>query len=233
METVEAATRNPDSWSDHLSRGLQDHLGIAQRKIDVELQQRYEYLCQVDSPGVVGYTADFNNTLDYWSDRILSVQVKVLSVHSPVTSAPVTLPPDASTRRELSLDYRHLPKLSALTFSGKVEEWPEFRRDWNGRYGNLPDAIQLQYLKPALPVKDQSKITAVNSMSECWRRLAKTYGDRTLNIVTVKNNLRRYQPKGGQRWEKIIDLYEFIEKALTQLQVLNAEKCLEDEFELV
>ena len=70
-------------------------------------------------------------------------------------------------------------------------------------------------------------------MAECWKRLEKTYGDRTLNIVTVKNNLRSYQLRGSQRWERAIDLHECIEKAITQLEVLKAERSLDDDFELV
>ena len=77
------------------------------------------------------------------------------------------------------------------------------------------------------------KVAAVSSMMECWRRLEKVYGDRTLNIVTVKNNLRLQQLKGSQRWEKVIDLYEQVEKATTQLEVLDAQESLNHEFELV
>ena len=51
--------------------------------------------------------------------------------------------------------------------------------------------------------------------------------------MTVKNNLRKYQPKGVERWEKLIDLHEQIEKAVKQLRVLNAEASLHDDFELV
>ena len=40
-------------------------------------------------------------------------------------------------------------------------------------------------------------------------------------------------PKGSEKFEKIIDLYEQVEKAMNQLMVLGAENCLLDEFELV
>ena len=49
VEIVDTACTNPAIWSDLLSKGLQDQLGIAQLKLDVELQQRYEYLCRIDT----------------------------------------------------------------------------------------------------------------------------------------------------------------------------------------
>ena len=70
-------------------------------------------------------------------------------------------------------------------------------------------------------------------MSEYWKRLEKTYGDRTLNIVTVKNNLQAHEPKWSQRWEKVTDLHEVVEKAISHLKVLEAVNSLNDDFELV
>ena len=108
--------------------------------------------------------------LDTWGDRIMTTQVKVLSITS-TKQASATSSVAQSTTLPQGMDFRHLPRLGALSFSGNIEEWPEFRRDWEARYSKLPDNVQLQYLKPALPVKDHAKITAVNTMSECWRRL--------------------------------------------------------------
>ena len=51
-------------------------------------------------------------------------------------TAPTPLPrPSGSTS--------HLPRLDALKFSGKVEEFPEFKRNWLARYGKLDNDTQL------------------------------------------------------------------------------------------
>ena len=59
------------------------------------------------------------------------------------------------------------------------------------------------------------------------------YGDRQINIVTVKNNLKGFQPEGNQRWEKVIELFVQVEKCVDQLRVMNAEVSLADDFELM
>ena len=72
--------------------------------------------------------------------------------------------------------------------------------------------MQLQYLKPSLPLKDQSKVAAVKLMASCWERLGKIYGDKDVNVTTVKNNLRSLSLQGSQKWEKLIDLFDEVEK---------------------
>ena len=42
--------------------------------------------------------------------------------------------------------WSHLPWLTSLTFSGKVEEWPEFRRNFQARYKKADDDVAIQYL---------------------------------------------------------------------------------------
>ena len=63
------------------------------------------------------------------------------------SQAPMTATPFVSTS--------HLPRLEPLKFIGKVEEYPEFKRNWLSRLGRLDNDMQLQYLRPALPSKDQ------------------------------------------------------------------------------
>ena len=97
------------------------------------------------------------------------------------------------------------------------------------RFGRLDDDTQLQYLKPALPVKDQTKVSALLTMEECWNRLSKLYGDEIVNLATVKSNLKAFTPKGSQRWEKIASMFDEVEKAVDQLRVINAlDKIKED-----
>ena len=110
----------------------------------------------------------------------------------------------------------HLPHLDPLKFSGKVEEFPEFKRNWLARYGRLENDVQLQYLKPSLPLEDQSKVSAVATIASCWERLGKVYGDKMVNVTTVKNNLRGLVLRGNQKWEKLLKLFDEVEKAVDQ-----------------
>ena len=170
--------------------GLAGDLDIAANKLEVVLRQKYYHLCQVDPAGRPGYTTDYNGRLDSWGDRIMVAKVHLLTLAPSVSiSTPMVIPTQPQ---------RTANRLDTLSFSGRVEDWPEFRRDWLARYGSLREDVQIQYLKPALPQKDHANIAAVTTMTDCWTRLEKTFGDRTLNIVTVKNNVRSCQLKGGQ-----------------------------------
>ena len=42
----------------------------------------------------------------------------------------------------------NLPQLDPLTFSGKIEDYLEFKFSWIARFGRLDNDIQVQYLKP-------------------------------------------------------------------------------------
>ena len=127
----------------------------------------------------------------------------------------------------------YLPRLPELSFSGKVEDWPDFRRKWTARYGSVSKDVQVQYLKQSLPAKDKAKVTAIMDIDECWKILERTYGDRQLNIVTVKKALTGFVVKGKEPWEKILSLHGHVEVAIAQLEVLGAKSTLQEDFELV
>ena len=93
--------------------------------------------------------------------------------------------------------------------------------------------MQLQYLKPSLPLKDQPKVSAVKTIEECWKRLGKVYGDKTVNVITVKSNLRNLSLKGTQRWEKVLQLFDEVEKAEDQLEVIGAKDEISNDYELI
>ena len=66
-------------------------------------------------------------------------------------------------------------------------------------------------------------------MAEMWRRLEKIYGDTDLNIITVKTNLENFAPKATQDYRRIMEVYEAVEIAVTQLDNLNAAQYLKDD----
>ena len=72
--------------------------------------------------------------------------------------------------------------------------------------------------------KDQPKVSAVSTMELCWERLAKVYGDKTNNVITVKGNLKAFIPKGSLKWEKVISLHDQVEIAMDQLKVISAQE---------
>ena len=51
-----------------------------------------------------------------------------------------------------------------------------------------------------------------------------------MNYATVKSSLRTFLPKGSQKWEKVLDLYDEVGKAVDQLRVIgDLHKIKEDD----
>ena len=126
-----------------------------------------------------------------------------------------------------------MKKLEPPVFSGKVEDWPEFRCVWKELLADHPESVQVQHFRANIPVADAKRVTGVRTMAEMWRRLEKVYGDTDLNIITVKTNLENFVPKASQDYKRILEVYEAIETAVTQLQNLNALQYLKDDFGLM
>ena len=72
-----------------------------------------------------------------------------------------------------------------------------------------------------------------SSLSEIWKRLEEVYGNKDLNIITIKNNLDRLVPKATSDYKKIMEIYEAVEAAQTQLQNLGAIDALKEDFALL
>ena len=126
-----------------------------------------------------------------------------------------------------------MKKLDPPTFSGKVEDWPEFRSVWKELLAGHPDSVQVQYLRKSIPANDARRIAGVKTMGEAWKRLEDVHGNLQLNIITVKTNLETFMPKAVERYKKVQEVYEAVEKAVTQLSNLGALHYLKEDFSLM
>ena len=52
----------------------------------------------------------------------------------------------------------------------------------------------------------------------------KVYSDTHLNIVTVKANLQNLNPKSTENFKRVLEVYEAVETAMTQLTNLDASR---------
>ena len=126
-----------------------------------------------------------------------------------------------------------MEKVKPPTFTGKVEDWPEFRSVWNDLCSDMPESIQVQQVKTHIPPADMKRVAAVKTMKEIWERLERIYEDKELNIVTVKSNLEAFKPRNAPDHQRIQDVFEAVEKAVTQLKNLEALNYLKDDFSLI
>ena len=230
METLEkniaSQSTLPQNTVDMFKEIIQD----IEKNLKEVLPSLVDRLYYLDPSEVNQYSNDFDTFSSSMLARLTELK---LQMTSKTERAPQPAARQPSTQGSNSISTSHLPRLEPLRFSGKVEEYPEFKRNWLSRFGKLDNDTQLQYLKPSLPSKDQAKVSAVATMELCWERLGKVYGDRQVNLTTVKTNLRNLNLKGSQSWERVLDLHDEVEKSMDQLQVIGAEKEIKTDFDLV
>ena len=82
---------------------------------------------------------------------------------------------------------------------------------------NVPETAKIQYLKSNLPAKDVKQISGLTTLADAWERLERTYGNVQLNIITVKGNLEKFQSNASQDHRRVMDVFEAVERAVTQL----------------
>ena len=197
LQAISSTVLGKTSVSCTMSAGIMLQLDDVRYKLDVNLPDLYLNLCNNTTGPQSGYSEDFNNFIVDSNSELARLRMCVLGLTVEVTISPTELTPIPPRVVAPKLDSRYLPRLDALKFSGKIEDFPEFKRSWMAQFGHLDNDTKIQYLKPSLPYKDQSKVSAVTSVADCWKRLGRVYGDRQVNILTVKNNLKSFQLKGG------------------------------------
>ena len=98
---------------------------------------------------------------------------------------------------------------------------------------DYPESVQVQYIRANLPEVDAKRIAGIKTMVEIWKRLEKVYGDTKLNIITVKQDLEGFTPKATESYKRVAEVFEAVEKAVTQLTNLEALDYIKGDFGLM
>ena len=104
---------------------------------------------------------------------------------------------------------------------------------WVDMLSTYPESVQVQHFKANIPSNDARRIAGVKTMVEVWKRMEKVYGDTQLNILTVKANVENLRPKATESYERVLEVYEAVETAVTQLTNLNALQYIREDFGLM
>ena len=145
------------SISQDLAEVLGDQVGKAEAILDDRLPVLNRELWTLQPGKTDQHQSDLKEFSEGITERIMDLQ-QTIRKKVDRTSATPTSRATSPEQRERKVNTSHLPRLEPLRFSGKVEEYPEFKRNWIARFGDLGNDVQLQYLKPSLPPKDQSKV---------------------------------------------------------------------------
>ena len=152
------------------------------------------------------------------------------------TLAPVTTQSD-STPRLFNHHPRSFVERSKLpVFSGKVEEFPEFRKQFQEltKEEGFPEAILISKLKTAVLAEVRELLVGVDTISGAWSSLQKRYGDRKVAILTIQARLTKLT-LFGEDHEKIEQLSREVSQAVNLLRHpdIHALDSLTRDFDMV
>ena len=120
----------------------------------------------------------------------------------------------------------HVEKVRLLVFSGQVEEWTDFRSEFqqlcNGE--KYSPVVELAQLRHKIPKEAVVAITGLSSPAVAWARLEEMYGDRELMIVSALQRLRRFRMTKHAEHEQVIELATAIQRCCTTLDSLDARR---------
>ena len=215
---------------------MKDFCNEIDKQINSNLKEAGEKVARLDQKGVTGAAATLSGRLASYSDRIRAVQTDLRRARGSVTPSGGSVSGSGVQTLGGSVTQGYKPfieKLKPPVFSGKVEEWPEFRRVWQDLLSGLPDSVQLQHVKTNIPTVDSKRITRLKTKKEVWKSLERVYGDKYMNMIAVKSNLESLVPKATQDQKRIQEVYEAVETAIAQLRNLSALHYLQEVFSLM
>merc|ERR1712115_279928 len=120
-------------------------------------------------------------------------------------------------------------------FSGSVLDYPLFKKNWSIEVspGGLPELIELNLLKDAVPFNAKDRLYEVTSMNEAWDILNKIYGKH----FDLRNRLKQefLAIKISQKLSPLVELeiFQKVQKLASRIKAAKAESLLENDFEYV
>ena len=184
--------------------------------------------CLEMSETIVNYFDVKNRYLD----SLEVVKDKVVKAESSSICSSDTISKNLHTDPDQSLA-PYIQRLQPPVFSGNMEDWSQFRFEWENLFTNVPDIIQLQYLKSCIPSSDARRVKGIRTMKEFWEKFNCVYGTKEFNVLIVKSKLESLVPKSYEDHELIIEVYEEVEFAVTQLRNVGALSRLSNDFILI
>jgi len=233
LQNIELEVATAELRNDGYSSDLKELCAELEKRVRSEFKVAVENLARADTAKSMNAYSILTASTKTYLDRIRSLQLSLRKARSTGTPEGSVVASFPSTGHHSSTYKPFLKKLDPPTFSGKVEDWPEFRSIWKELLADLPDSIQVQHFRSNIPVTDQKRVTGIKTMAEMWTRMEKVYGDVDLNIITIKSNLEGLAPMANQDHKRILEVFEAVETAVNQLRTLDALQYLQDDLGLM
>ena len=118
----------------------------------------------------------------------------------------------------------HVEKVKLPTFSGRQEDFAEFRCQFRELCAGegYTAILELAQLKLKLPRDALATIAGLQCPELAWKRLEEMYGNRELSILSALKNLREFKSSKSAAHEQVIDLAMAVQKCQTELKNIDA-----------
>ena len=118
----------------------------------------------------------------------------------------------------------HVEKVKLPTFSGRQEDFAEFRCQFRELCAGegYTAILELAQLKMKLPRDALSTIAGLRCPELAWKRLEEMYGNRELSILSALKNIREFKPSKSAAHEQVIELAMAVQKCHTELKNIDA-----------
>ena len=118
----------------------------------------------------------------------------------------------------------HVEKVKLPTFSGKQEDFAEFRNQFRElcKGEQYTPVLEMAQLKQKLPKEALAAIGGLQCPDVAWKRLEEVYGNRELSIMSAIKNLRDFKPSKPAPHEQVIELAMAVQKCTTELRNIEA-----------
>ena len=118
----------------------------------------------------------------------------------------------------------HVEKVKLPTFSGRQEDFAEFRCQFRELCAGegYTAILELAQLKMKLPRDALSTIAGLQCPELAWKRLEEMYGNRELSILSALKNIREFKSSKSAAHEQVIDLAMAVQKCQTELKNIDA-----------
>ena len=118
----------------------------------------------------------------------------------------------------------HVEKVKLPTFSGKQEDFSEFRNQFRElcRGEQYTPILEMAQLKQKLPREALAAIGGLQCPELSWKRLEEVYGNREILIMSAVKNLRDFRSSKSAPHEQLIELAMAVQKCTTELNNIDA-----------
>ena len=115
--------------------------------------------------------------------------------------------------------YGHVEKVKLPVFSGKLEDFSEWRNQFKElcKGEMYTPVLELAQMRLKLPREALAAIAGLQSPVQAWIRLEDVYGNRELSILSALKNLRDFKASKTASHEQVIELAMALQKCHTEV----------------